>query len=134
MARALRPCPVPTCPELTTGGRCPAHRATASRARGSAAARGYGHRHRVVFREAVLHRDPLCVCRDETHGHGPPCLAQASVADHYPRGRDELVAAGLDPDDPQYGRGICPVCHSAYTARAQPGGWHRDTASRRGGH
>ncbi|AHH98316.1 hypothetical protein KALB_4954 [Kutzneria albida DSM 43870] len=43
------------------------------------------------------------------------------VADHYPKSRRELVAAGADPNDPQHGRGLCVACHNAQTARLQPG-------------
>jgi len=64
---------------------------------------------------AVLDRDPICVlCR----------LAASTVADHYPRSRRELIAAGDDPNDPACGRGLCKRCHDRSTAREQPGGWH----------
>ncbi|MFV2094839.1 hypothetical protein ACFHW1_05020 [Micromonospora sp. LOL_014] len=66
----------------------------------------------------------MCVCEDASHGHGPRCLRPSTVADHWPRDRRELVAAGLDADDPQYGRGLCARCHNQHTAVAQPGGWH----------
>jgi 5-methylcytosine-specific restriction protein A len=63
----------------------------------------------------VLERDVVCVlCRS----------ALAVIADHYPLGRDELVEQGLDPDDPQYGRGLCRSCDSSQTAERQPGGWN----------
>lgn len=124
MPRALRVCPVPGCPELTTGGRCAAHRREVDRQRGSAAERGYtgaGHRR---FRAGVLSRDPLCVCTLGGHGHGRPCSRPATVADHWPRSRRDLIAAGADPDDPAAGRGLCKGCHDRWTAREQPGGWH----------
>lgn len=116
MVRASRRCPEPGCPELGTGGRCAAH-ASVDRVRGSPAARGYGRTHRDRFRVGVLVRDRTCVI----------CLAApATVADHWPRSRRELVVAGLDPDDPQYGRGLCASCHGKATAANpdQVGGWN----------
>lgn len=114
--RARTVCTVPGCPALADRGRCPAHQRQAEQARGTARQRGYGTRHEQQFRAAVLARDPVCVlCR----------TAPARHADHHPRSRRDLAAAGLDPDDPQHGRGLCGPCHSRETAREQPGGWHR---------
>jgi len=85
-------------------------------ARGSAGGRGYDHVHRSRFRAGVLARHPVCVlCR----------AAPSTVADHFPRSRRELVALGLDANDPRYGRGLCARCHNRATAARQPGGWHR---------
>lgn len=75
--------------------------------RPSAAARGYGHRHRTRFRTAVLARDPTCVRCHEAPSHH---------ADHWPLTRRDLVAQDLDPDEPQHGRGLCARCHAAVTA------------------
>jgi 5-methylcytosine-specific restriction enzyme A len=125
MPRALAVCPVAGCAEVTTGGRCGSHRRQAEQYRGSARQRGYGRQHETRFRPGVLKRDPLCVCTDQSHDHGPRCPAQSTVADHHPRDRRQLVALHLDPDDPQYGRGLCKGCHDRHTAAAQPGGWHR---------
>lgn len=47
----------------------------------------------------------------------------AVIADHYPLSRKELLARGLDPDDPRHGRGLCKRCHDQETADRQPGGW-----------
>ncbi len=69
----------------------------------------------------MLKRDPICVlCK----------VRVATHADHYPRGRDELVALGLDADDPQYGRGLCEGCDNRQTAARQPGGWNRRNRGR----
>lgn len=64
----------------------------------------------------MLDRDPICVvCH----------LAAANVADHFPLGRDELLARAVrDPDAPEHMRGICRRCHSRETAKRQPGGWN----------
>jgi 5-methylcytosine-specific restriction protein A len=51
-------------------------------------------------------------------------VAFATVADHYPLSRKELIDAGLDPNDPQHGRGLCKPCHDRETAQNQPGGWN----------
>jgi 5-methylcytosine-specific restriction enzyme A len=74
--------------------------------RGSAAQRGYDQDHRELFRAPVLERDLWCVVCDD---------APATVADHYPLSRKELVAQGLDPNDPEHGRGLCKPCHDSYS-------------------
>jgi 5-methylcytosine-specific restriction protein A len=79
------------------------------RVRGNAGERGYGHDHREQFRLAVLKRDRW-ICR--------MCGGAAVAADHYPSTRRELVAAGLNPNDPQYGRALCTTCHNRHTAKA----------------
>lgn len=112
--RAMTVCNVPGCPEYTRSGRCPEHERAAERRRGKTAQRGYSGQHVRRFRRGVLDRDVLCVvCRS----------APASEADHWPKDRRQLEAEGLDPNDPQYGRGTCKPCHSSETARYQPGGW-----------
>lgn len=115
----MRVCSVPGCPALyprTEGSRCARHRTEARRARtDNKVYSTKGHR---TFRAAVLARDPVCVlCR----------TAIATVADHHPQSRRELEALGLNPNDPQYGRGLCHRCHSIETANNpdQRGGWNR---------
>ena len=117
----MRVCSVHGCPELypaAEGSRCSEHRKAADQARGTPKERGYtgaGHR---AFRIAVITRDPVCV----------QCMVQVStVADHYPTSKRDLIDAGLDSNDPQYGRGLCARCHSIETAQHQPGGWHQGT-------
>jgi 5-methylcytosine-specific restriction protein A len=122
--RALKVCSTPTCPNLVERGRCPTCLAQAEQRRGTRQQRGYGRQHETRFRHGVLRRDPLCVCVDTAHGHGPRCLAPATVADHYPRTRRELVELRLDANDPQYGRGLCEDCHNKHTATSSPGGWN----------
>ncbi len=113
MPRALKVCSVPGCPRLTTASRCAEHDHTADLARGGARQRGYGKAHER-FRRTVLRRDPQCVLC-----HSAP----STEADHWPWSRRELVARGLNPNDPQYGRGLCSTCHKQQTAKHQPGGW-----------
>ena len=120
-----RVCSVPRCPEYTTGSKCDAHRREAEQQRGSARQRGYDRDHERLFRRPVLQRDPKCVCTSEDHGHGSPCGKPSQHADHFPQSRRELEAAGLNPNDPRYGRGLCGPCHSSETAHHQPGGWNQ---------
>ena len=110
-------CNVPGCPEIGAWerGRCPTHEKAADLKRGTPTARGYGRAHRLRFREGVLAKHPVCqLCR----------RAPSTVADHYPKDRRQLVALGLDANDPQHGRGLCKPCHDRETAKYQPGGWN----------
>lgn len=114
MPRAMRVCSVPGCPLLTTGGRCGPHRQQADQARGSRHQRGYGSywdRRRTEF----LRRNPTCRL----------CQATATVADHYPVGRRDLIGQGVrDPDTDDRLRPLCASCHGKETAQHQPGGWN----------
>ena len=74
--------------------------------RGDSTQRGYGTEHRQRFRAGVLKANPWCVL----------CGQKATVADHWPRSRRQLEAASEDPNDPQYGRGLCASCHGKETA------------------
>lgn len=115
MARARKACPTNGCPNLTTGGRCQACRAAADRGR-RPEGNPYNTRGHATFRDIVLTRDPICVgCH----------LAPSTVADHHPTERRDLIAAGLNPNDPQRGRGLCKACHDRKTARTTPAGWHQ---------
>lgn len=124
MPRAMHPCA--SCGQPVRG-RCTACRQRTDQRRGTSHQRGYDKQHRLRFRAAVLARDPVCVCTNTDHSHGPRCTSPAVHADHYPLDRRELVARGMDPNDPRHGRGLCHPCHSAETARYQPGGWNRPT-------
>ncbi|MGW1057609.1 hypothetical protein [Micromonospora rubida] len=124
MPRALKTCSTPGCPELVRTGRCPTCQANAEARRGTARQRGYDRQHETRFRAKVLRRNPLCVCETTGHHHGAQCLRPSSVADHHPLSRRELVDAGLDPNDPRHGRGLCEGCHNRHTSEAQPGGWN----------
>jgi 5-methylcytosine-specific restriction protein A len=125
MPRALRPCPVRGCIELAKSGACTAHRAERERARGTAQERGYSGRRWYARRSACIRRDPICVCTDLSHGHGPRCSAPSTDADHDPIERRDLVAAGVkDPDAVEYLKGKCGPCHKKRTAATSPGGWN----------
>jgi 5-methylcytosine-specific restriction protein A len=124
MPKSTHACPAPACPELTDGGRCPAHQQQIDQHRGGPRDRGYTTHHERTFRRQVLQRDPWCTCQAGNHGHPGGCPAPSHHADHHPRTRRELVRLGLNPHDPQYGRGLCHNCHSKNTAEQTPGGWH----------
>lgn len=116
MARAAKTCSVAGCAAVVAPGRsrCLEHDRAADAAR-RPTGNPYGLAAHRRFRAGVLARNPICVV----------CMKRsATVADHYPRTRKQLTEAGLDPDDQQYGRGLCRPCHSAYTAAEQPGGWN----------
>lgn len=112
------------CKRLHSGkGQCAACKQAADLARGTATERGYGPEHRQRFRAGVLEKDPLCVICLDWGLHTP-----ATVADHWPLSRRQLVKRGLDPNDPQYGRGLCEPCHGRETQTHQPGGWNNRDA------
>jgi 5-methylcytosine-specific restriction protein A len=117
MARGLRVCSTPGCPNLTPGGKCDGCQAKAEQQRGTSTQRGYGHKHRTLFRPRVLARaNYICeLCQRNV----------ATVADHHPLSRRELVDAGMNPNDPRHGRALCKPCHDRETAVNQPGGWNQ---------
>jgi 5-methylcytosine-specific restriction enzyme A len=111
--RLRTPCTYGGCDQLTDGGRCAEHKRKAEQQRGTSTQRGYGRQHQDRFRKAVLARDVVCrICH----------AALATHADHYPMSRRQLTDAGLDANDPRYGRGLCASCDSTQTTQRQPGG------------
>lgn len=114
----MRVCSVSGCPTIFdsgNGSRCPTHTLEAKQAHWSKSKAYNTKGHRIRFRIGVLTRDPICVLCE---------VAESTDADHHPRSRAELVALSLDADDPQYGRGLCSLCHKRETAMHQPGGWN----------
>ncbi|WP_436772054.1 holin [Yinghuangia sp. YIM S09857] len=124
--RAPRRCTTPACPRDPEPGTAKCARCATPRPRPSAAAQGYGPEHERRFRVGVLAKHPTCVCEDTDHGHDAPCGRTSQHADHWPLSKRELIARGMDDNHPNYGRGLCPQCHSKHTAREQPGGWHAE--------
>lgn len=60
---------------------------------------------------AFLIDNPACVL----------CGQLATVADHYPRSRRQLIdAREPNPDDARWLRALCARCHNRETARRQP--------------
>lgn len=112
--RPRRPCTTPGCPGRADTGRCEQCRARC--AQDSAHERGYDHRWRIRALSYLI-RHPRCTL----------CPRAAVIADHWPRSRRQLVAAGVDdPDADEHLRPLCDPCHRRETARHQPGGWYRD--------
>lgn len=115
-----QPCATPGCPGKTPTGRCErcqgrGQRGTAQ-GRETTAARGYGAIWRAV-RLDYLGRHPRCVL----------CGRMATVADHYPTSRRQLIRDQVpDPDADHRIRPLCAPHHATETAKHQPGGWHRD--------
>ena len=121
---AWRVCSRPGCPNLHDGtGRCPTCTAAADKAR-RPDGNPYASKGHKEFRRTVLARNPRCVCMGDCGDHTGLCAARSTVADHHPLERVDLVAAGLDPDDPTRGRGVCKPCHDRKTARTKPAGWN----------
>lgn len=119
-----RVCSTPGCPTLHEDtGRCTTCAAKADKAR-RPDGNPYRTRGHLRFRELVLARNPRCVCPGDCGRHTSVCGGLATVADHWPTERRDLVSAGLDPDDPARGRGLCVACHNGRTARSTPGGWN----------
>lgn len=113
----MRVCSVTGCPTIYPkgeGSKCEKHR-TAAKREHWAKTKAYSSKGHRQFRDAVLRRDPLCVVDQ---------LAQSTVADHYPKTRQELIDLGLNPNDPQYGRGLCKKHHDQHTAATSPAGWN----------
>lgn len=115
MPRALRVCSTPGCPVLVEppGTRCPDHprRSPVEDRRPNATDRGYGAGWRRV-RGAFLKAHPRCVL----------CAGPATVADHHPRTRRELEAAGdPHPDAWRHLRPLCQSCHNRHTAVTSTG-------------
>ena len=116
-ARPLKPCTVPGCPGRAETGRCARCRAARQhnpRLRvETAAQRGYDaawRRRRTDYLDA----HPYCAL----------CPRLATVPDHYPISRRELIAQGAtDPDADEHLRPLCKPCHDVQTSRRQPGGW-----------
>ena len=118
MTTQYRLCSTPNCPDVHNlpSSRCPAHEQQAKQSHWDRSKAYNTKGHRVRFRLAVLRRDPICILCQQR---------ESNEADHWPRSREELLTLHLDPNDPQYGRGLCAPCHKAQTAAHQPGGWNQ---------
>lgn len=113
-------CSQPGCPNLTTDRRCPTH----TTARPTAAALGYDARWQRN-RRAFLDTHPECQGDGTSDGtsHHPNCDGRATVADHHPHTRRQLVAAGdSDPDAWHHLVPRSASCHGRKTVLFD-GGW-----------
>lgn len=104
---ALRPCPVPGCPELVRQGRCADHARALDRNRPNLEARRwYQTPQWRALRAQVLHEEPCCkVClsRDE--------VTPSTDVDH-------MIPHQGNPErfwDRNNLQGICKVCHGRKT-------------------
>jgi hypothetical protein len=67
----------------------------------------------VVEQQRVLERDNW-TCQ--------LCGGPATVADHFPLSRRDLVARGMDPNDPIHGRALRVDCHNQQTGLREGSG------------
>ena len=74
----------------------------------------------TATRHRILQRHPTCQCPGCTACH-TPCRRPSTIADHNPN-HATLLRAGLDPDDEQYGQGMCGQCHNVKTAQERATG------------
>lgn len=96
---------------VVRAGKCAKHYSQDDRARGTATERGYSSKaHQVGFRAEVLFK-AFHRCQWPAG-----CDAKATIADHFPHTRRELMRIGLNPDDPQFGRALCKQHHDSHTA------------------
>lgn len=114
-ARPHTPCTIPGCPaRSTTAGPCPVHARQRVRRKHLQANEQYGGAW-PIRRLDYLARNPWCAL----------CPRPATIADHWPRTRRQLLTARVqDPDDDRYLRPICRPCHNKQTGLNVPGGWH----------
>lgn len=120
-------CSTPGCPNLiNNGSKCTTCQRKQDRER-RPQGNPYHTKGHQTFRKQVLARDPLCTCTGDCGTHQGLCAKPSTVADHYPTERIDLITQGLNPNDPQYGRGICTTCHNRKTARTKPAGFNTNT-------
>lgn len=116
----MKVCTEPGCPALVPSGRCPQH-GPKTAPRPSTTAQGYGARWRAA-RDPFIAAHPLCQ-GDGAGGHHPRCDGRATVADHDPITRRELVRLG-DPNPDAWHHLVArsAACHGRKTALFD-GGW-----------
>jgi 5-methylcytosine-specific restriction enzyme A len=112
-SRPRTPCTVPGCPARATGpGPCPVHHRQRQQHKHDKAREQYGGAWPDIRLE-YLARHPWCKL----------CPRPATIADHWPRTRKQLLRAGVtDPDLDIYLRPLCPPCHNHASGLATPGG------------
>lgn len=107
MASRLKTCSVPGCYRITEHTRCEQHKTQDKR--GKSRYLGYGNAWRKV-RDPFIKANPRCAGVDGEHH--PNCDGRATVADHYPETRRELVARGVpDPDAWHRLQPLSAPCH-----------------------
>lgn len=87
----------------------------------SSSSRGYGNNWRKKVRGPYLAANPRCV--GVLGQHHPNCDGRATIPDHYPKTRAELVRMGVpDPDAWHRLQPLSDSCHKWKTARFD-GAW-----------
>jgi 5-methylcytosine-specific restriction protein A len=110
----VKVCTQPGCPALVEHGRCAQHGPRVAK-RPSTTAQGYGAAWRRK-RAAFLAAHPVCQ-GDGTGEHHPRCDGVATVPDHDPVTRRELVVRGdPDPDAWEHLVARSQACHGRKTA------------------
>jgi len=114
-SRPRKPCSQPGCSKTTAnGGPCDAHRRQREARRKEDGNDAYRTTRWQRVRRAYLYDHPWCLL----------CTRAATVADHFPKSRRELLAEGVsNPDESSRLRPLCSSCHNKETARLQPGGF-----------
>jgi 5-methylcytosine-specific restriction protein A len=121
--KPLVPCSaVPSCPELTTGGPCAEHAKQRAKQRTNRGGSAYGRNWRERVQPRFIYQNPWCVL----------CGRAASVADHWPTSRRDLVARGEpNPDAFEHLRALCKACDAKERPKREPGGWLAEKRSQR---
>lgn len=101
-----RPCPKPTCPNLSP---CPVHAATTRTQRQNTARGGSGWTWQRT-REHVLYRDSYS-CRCDACPHAHPCGARATEVDHV------IPIAEGGSSELHNLQALCSPCHQLKSAR-----------------
>ena len=116
----LKPCPTPGCPALipTKDRAC---KECLKRIRHTTDRTPYKSISHRKARAKLLALHPYCQC-EGCKAHKGLCTQKATIADHYPLERFELIAEGKDPNALCYMRALCKKCHDIKTASTRPAG------------
>lgn len=116
----LKPCPTPGCPALipTKDRACKECLKRIRHTTDRTPYKSIAHR-RARAKLLALH--PYCQC-EGCKAHKGLCTQKATIADHYPLERFELIAEGKDPNALCYMRALCKKCHDIKTASTRPAG------------
>jgi 5-methylcytosine-specific restriction protein A len=117
--KPARPCVQPGCPESVRGkeSTCPEHAKQRHKQRANRGGSSYGRNWRERVQPRFIYRNPWCVL----------CGGQATVADHWPISRRDLVAKGeASPDSFKHLRPLCKACDAKERPKREPGGFYAE--------